>query len=168
MAKDMAALYREVIKKAEEGKSPDISVIVPLIHKKAIEVNGEWQERRDARGKIHLYAEKRGSSISFSGRGGSFLSVVALCHDWGGVLKVNSGVEQPNYFDLFSKSQGENIFRLKLPGTLRDKVDIKLTVHPERNPRSISTQVWLRRVLLTGPGCAICTRTLGPLKIPEE
>jgi glycogen(starch) synthase len=163
MAKRMLPLYYDVIarKGAEcqrnlrQYQPPQVALFDP----DKVRRKGEWQQKEVAPGKICLTSDQPGATLCFEVPGGSSLILVTFHHDYGGVLKVNMDSQPPLYLDLFNKHQEPaRAFELNVPGMSQGQVSIELTVHPERNPESKGTQVWLEQAFLsTSPGSLIKT-----------
>lgn len=150
MAKRMLPHYYDVIarkgaecqRNLQHYQPPQIALFDP----DKVRRKGEWQQKEVLPGKIYLTSDQPGATLHFEVPGGSSLILVMFRHDYGGVLKVNMDSQSPLYLDLFNKHQeSEHAFELKVPGTSQGQVSIELTVHPERNPESKGTQVWLRQ-----------------------
>jgi hypothetical protein len=92
-----------------------------------------------------------GASVEFIAREGSLLELVALRHDWSGILEVDV-VDTRQYIDLYSQQQVLNHrVQIRLPENNGESIRVKLHVHSVRHPQSHGTEVWLKQILTVFP-----------------
>lgn len=115
----------------------------------AIEIGGSWPLRAAAPGQIYRVGDA-GDTLRFAACGAAGLRLVALRHDWSGVLEVCADAMTVCLIDLFKPGQLEPAYAVDVPlGTKLAHTTITLRVHAERNPASHASQVWLKQITFT-------------------
>lgn len=124
----------------------------------ALGLHGEWPIRSAAPGQIYRVGNA-GDALSFNADGATTLRLVALRHDWSGVLEVRTGDTLLRYIDLFKPGQLELAYTVDVPlgsAGQQQHSTITLCVHTERNPASHASQVWLKQIALDEHTTAPC------------
>jgi glycogen synthase len=117
-----------------------------------LQYSGSWVTQDAVPGQTYRRGEP-GATLHFAVNSEATLRLVALRHDWSGVLEIRAGDAPPHYVDLYKSGpmQLDYTVDIQLEGTVGELIDITLRVHPERYPESRASEVWLKRiaVLLT-------------------
>ncbi|GAB4209810.1 MAG: hypothetical protein OHK0022_41560 [Roseiflexaceae bacterium] len=108
---------------------------------------GVWQAQEAVPGERYLTGGV-GAQIGFSAHGGTPVRLVLLRHPWSGVLQVCVDGATLRYVDLYKPGLLEYryVVEFSLPAS-EQPVAVTLRVHPERNPESFASQVWLKEIV---------------------
>ncbi len=149
MAEGMVAVYRAAITTRKRMAQVRLHYLGPQGHSSdQVNLQGSWRRKLSSRS-AYLYSDEAGDSVQITGlRGGCTVEIAALCHTGAGVVAVTANSMPPVFFDLFhSPHQRERRFRMQVPRST-SLAEIQLTIHPERNPASSNSEVWLKYVVL--------------------
>jgi hypothetical protein len=109
--------------------------------------SGAWSTREAVSGHLYRLGDAE-AVLTFNVRGGDALRLTLLRHSWSGILEATLGDGSPIYIDLFKPGDLELDYTVDIPAAKdpEECVSVKLRVHPERNPESYASQVWLKRI----------------------
>ena len=157
MAAGLEQVYQQTIQAAGERSRRRRQHMWPralpiLAESAELRRTGTWSVHEGAPGIAYLRG-MRGDQLSFTADAGATLEIVALRHQWSGVLEVCADARPIAYVDLFRPHdlELEHVVRLPLPAGADPTIELTLRVHAERNPASHGTEVWLRRLTLRMP-----------------
>ena len=154
MAQRLLACYYEVIARRGAACAQNRRYYASLVQdgqldQQRVQATGDWRSAQAFPGQFFLRASIPGATLRFETPGGSELVLAALRHDWGGVLTVSADGQTLQHVDLFSlQYEPDYQGRVTLPGTPEQTLTVQISIHPERNPNSRASQVWLRHVFL--------------------
>lgn len=157
MAADLEGVYREVIERhgAEARRRRESMWGYDLLtgaHGECGRLLGDWTTAEAIPGAIYRRGDPD-ATLQFEAQGGSLLQIIALRHEWSGILEVRADGQVVAYIDLYKPGPLEPEYgvTITLPEKSEGLLTVTLRVHPERNPASYDSQVWLRRVVLRPP-----------------
>jgi glycogen(starch) synthase len=115
--------------------------------------SGAWSTREAVSGHLYRLGDSE-ATLTFHVRGGDSLRLTLLRHSWSGILEAILGDALPIYIDLFKPGDIELDYSVDIPISIdpEECVRVKLRVHPERNPESYASQVWLKRIAVIAAG----------------
>ncbi len=154
MAAQAELIYRETIDRAAAACETRRAYLwpreLPLFGTSAeLRWVGAWSTREAAPGHLYRLGDTE-ATLTFDARAGDALRLTLLRHSWSGVLEVIRGDALPIYIDLFKSGDPEleHVVDVPISRNLEERISVKMRVHPERNPESHASQVWLKRVVI--------------------
>jgi len=152
MAKRMEEVYFETIANADVSWQTQRERVWPrdlplFADSELVAFRGPWLTQEAVPGQRYRLGQA-GAELTFETNGGATLRLVALRHDWSGILEITADQKTIAYLDLFTLGDMQLSYTtdIGVPGSIGEQVTITLRVHHERNPASHATQVWLKQV----------------------
>ncbi len=164
MAERMVAIYLEAIARTGEERRRDRHARFGLgdatLLRPEVSLEAPWSIRERRPGGSYVFTDQPGSALRFEVPGGGVLSLIALRHPRSGVLRIDMDGQPPRYLDLFSVAAEPDVTRdFLVPGSPEKHVRVVVRVHPERNPESRASEVWLRRITYSAARTAVAPTT---------
>lgn len=149
MARRFVPLYQKLIADVIPPRDRPYRII-PLTDMDQVCRHGQWQIKEAVAGQLYVTSNNPADFLTIRTPANSVIFITCLRHNEGGVLTARINGTHLNYFDLYSATRDPNYqLRIDLPANPVEAVELKLEIHPERNPASKDTQVWLKDIIIT-------------------